>query len=422
MQRQVSFSKIKKLWKINKNPIQIYIHSAFCKSICEYCCYRGNKYTEKDKNLYYKYFYKYLPKQINKYKKAIKGQYINSIYFGGGTPNIEEDLANLVPSFEKLRDIKCNEKVIELHTGLSITDKTIEAIKKENFTTVILCLQTFDQEKLKQENRICTAKNDISILIKKLHEAGINIGIDLIAFPDNKDRIINDINKLLHLENKPDEVTIALLHEDTTNFSWFKDIISNLLETDYILPDYTWSMKDLSFRKVIRFVHKDKANIFYNKLYSFIPYQSNSNAREGYNTSVLGIGSLPHMYKQTYSKAYDNIYYESWNSKKVNYILYKPFLYKDQIKKLLKYLPNSLPKGTSISIQQNNIYYKRNGTFIDDSPLSIQIDFPEEFPSEELKKVNNNFLVETKQKLNKAGFNNIYFNESKNEVDLLYLQ
>ena len=30
MQKLVSFFKIKKLWKTNKNPVQIYIHSAFC--------------------------------------------------------------------------------------------------------------------------------------------------------------------------------------------------------------------------------------------------------------------------------------------------------------------------------------------------------------------------------------------------------
>ena len=115
MKKQVHFSAIKKLWKTNKNPVQIYIHSAFCKSICKYCCYRGTELSDQNESLYHKYFYKYLPKQIDKYKKIIDNQYINSIYFGGGTPNIEKDLANLMPAFEKIRDVKCNEKITDLY-------------------------------------------------------------------------------------------------------------------------------------------------------------------------------------------------------------------------------------------------------------------------------------------------------------------
>lgn len=210
MQKLVSFFKIKKLWRANKNPVQIYIHSAFCKSICKYCCYRGTALTEKNKDLYYRYFYKYLPKQIDKYKKIISSQQINSIYFGGGTPNIEEDLANLMPAFEKLRNVQCNEKIIELHTGLPITDKTIELLKKEHFTTVTLCQQTFDKKKLNYENRIDVANNDLDSIVGKFHNAGINVGMDFIVFKDDSERINTDIDKILSWQNKPDEITIYL--------------------------------------------------------------------------------------------------------------------------------------------------------------------------------------------------------------------
>lgn len=218
MQKVIPFLKIKKLWKANKNPVQIYIHSAFCKSICKYCCYRGTALAEKNKDLYYKYFYKYLPKQINKYKKIISNRHINSIYFGGGTPNTEEDLANLIPAFEKLRDVQCNEKIIELHTGLPIIDKTIELLKKEHFTTAILCQQTFDKKKLKHENRIDIANNNLDSIIEKFHNIDINVGLDLIVFKDGPDSIITDINTILSWQNKPDEITIALNYFEELKF------------------------------------------------------------------------------------------------------------------------------------------------------------------------------------------------------------
>ena len=53
---------------------------------------------------------------------VIEKQPVRSVYFGGGTPNFYEDLRNLQLSFDLLRHVKCDEKVIELHTSLPIAD------------------------------------------------------------------------------------------------------------------------------------------------------------------------------------------------------------------------------------------------------------------------------------------------------------
>ena len=423
MKKQVHFSAIKKLWKTNKNPVQIYIHSAFCKSICKYCCYRGTELSDQNESLYHKYFYKYLPKQIDKYKKIIDNQYINSIYFGGGTPNIEKDLANLMPAFEKIRDVKCNEKIIELHMGLPITDKAIDILKKEHFTTVILCQQTFDKKKLEQENRVNIANNDLNTIIKKFHDAGINVGMDFIAFADDPNRITNDINSLLSIENKPDEITVALSFKDELNYFFIKNTAQNLLSAHYALPDYNGSVEDFLNRKVIRFVQEDKLDILYDKLYSFISYLSEINSREAYNTSILGIGSLPDMIKQTFSKVLNTTYCETWDGRKTKYTLYQPPSYKEQIKKFLDCLPSYLPKGASILIKQYGVTYEKEHLTIDDNSIGATIVFPSELSSNLLKNHQCNMLKEVRQKLDSQGLTNVILKqELEDKIDISCLQ
>ena len=412
MQKLVSFFKIKKLWKANKNPVQIYIHSAFCKSICKYCCYRGTELSDQNESLYYKYFYKYLPKQIDKYKKIINNQYINSIYFGGGTPNIEKDLANLMPAFEKIRDMKCNEKIIELHMGLPITDKTIEILKKEHFTTVVLCQQTFDKKKLEQENRVNIANNDLDTIIKKFHNAGINVGMDFIVFKDDPERIGTDIDIILSGQNKPDEITIALNYFEELDFSNIENACSKLSKFGYTIPLIYDNPSSYFKRKIFRFIHKDKFNLFYNTLYSFIPYLSETNSFEAFDTSTLGIGSLPNMVKQTFSKIGNNTYSETWNGKTVKYTLYEPLSYKKQIKNLLRSLPDYIPVGTQIVIKQDQTSFNKLKLEVSNS-IQINIDFPPRFPSTLLSAIRNNFIKETQKKLNNTSFTKVILNEKE---------
>ena len=325
-----------------------------------------------------------------------------------------------MPAFEKIRDVKCNEKIIELHMGLPITDKAIEMLKKEHFTTVILCQQTFDKKKLEQENRVNIANNDLNTIIKKFHDADINVGMDFIAFADDPNRITSDINSFLSIENKPDEITIALNYFEELSFSSIEGACSKLSQIGYTLPLIYESPSKYFQRKVFRFVYKDKFNLFYNTLYSFIPYLSETNSFEAFDTSILGIGSLPSMIKQTFSKVRDNTYSENWNGKKVKYTLYRPLSYKKQIKNLLKFLPDYLPVGTQIIIKQDQAFHNRL-KIETSSPIQVNINFPPRFPSALLNTIRNNFKEETQKELNKADFTKVILNE-KEMIDSRCLQ
>lgn len=346
----ITFEEIKELWKTNTKPVQVYIHSAFCKSQCSFCAYSGALYK---KDIYDKYFYEYLPNQIDNYKDILRSQKIHGIYFGGGTPNMESDLNNLKPAFERVRDINCNEKIIELHMGLPITDETIEVLKKENFNTVMLCQQTFDKEKLKQEHRVNSANNNLDKLISKFHNANINVGLDLIAFLDDHSRIIKDIAFLKTLENKPDEISVPFFYGSKPYF-WLESSYEDLSDMGYCIVDLPKNdneqLSSLYSAKDFRFVLKSKLSEYRVNFYSF---PSDLKGKDSYYTSTLGIGSYPNMLLQTFSRISNTIYTEQWNYKEA---IYKVLKIKSLKEALLDYI-NSLPSNFEIPTNSNITFH-----------------------------------------------------------------
>ena len=79
----------------------VYIHIPFCKSICSYCDFCKMYYN-------YDYAYKYLIELEHEIKSRYKGELVDSIYIGGGTPtvldvNLLKYLMNILKIF-KLKD------------------------------------------------------------------------------------------------------------------------------------------------------------------------------------------------------------------------------------------------------------------------------------------------------------------------------
>lgn len=268
MAKEVSIKEVKKLWEGNTKPIQLYVHSAFCPQKCNYCVFYGAPYEKKE---FKSYFYSELPKEIKSLLPVIEKQPVRSVYFGGGTPNFYEDLRNLQPSFDLLRHVKCDEKVIELHTSLPITDKTVAVLKKENFTTVILGIQTFDEKKLKAENRIVNQANNIEKIIEKLKNAGMNVGVDLLAFPDSQSRILSDIDTLCGFKVKPDEVTVAMLYRNR-EYSWIGQGINKFSSNGFVLTDSLNNATELFATGGLRFVLRERLKDFKKTLYTITDY------------------------------------------------------------------------------------------------------------------------------------------------------
>lgn len=160
----------------------LYIHIPFCTNICTYCDFTRIKTCRNNEIIK-----KYVEKVINKVKEECnKGQF-QTIYLGGGTPNILED--DLLESFlvelsQYLNFNKRYEFTIECNPEF-VTKKQAEIFKKAKINRVSLGVQTTNNEILKSLGRKHTIQ-DAKRAIYYLHSIGIiNISCDFIYAIEN---------------------------------------------------------------------------------------------------------------------------------------------------------------------------------------------------------------------------------------------
>ncbi len=102
---------------MRQNPLSIYIHWPFCLSLCPYCDFNSHINSNIDHVLWLDAY----KKEILFYQEKIKGRYIKSIFFGGGTPS--------------LMDPKTIEEIIKLISSIGIVDKETEITIEANPTS-----------------------------------------------------------------------------------------------------------------------------------------------------------------------------------------------------------------------------------------------------------------------------------------------
>lgn len=147
-----------------------YIHIPFCKSKCHYCSFVSfNKLELKDD------YIKALLKEINYY---YKGELLDTIYFGGGTPSTLE-LQDFSKIFEKLKPEPTAEITTELNPE-GVNYDYMRGLFDLGVNRISLGCQTFNDEILKQINRRHNAQQVIeSVKIAQNAEFG-NISLDFI--------------------------------------------------------------------------------------------------------------------------------------------------------------------------------------------------------------------------------------------------
>lgn len=185
----------------------VYIHIPFCSNICSYCDF--------PKIYYHK-------KWINDYLEALnreidlryKGELIETIYIGGGTPSSLE-IEELEKLFSIIKKIKSNYLEFTIECNLdNLTKEKIDLFKRNNINRISIGIESFDKKNLKFLNRNL---NNLE-LIPYMKKIGIdNINVDLIyALPtESKKTLINDIDKLLELD-VPHISTYSLIIEPHT--------------------------------------------------------------------------------------------------------------------------------------------------------------------------------------------------------------
>ena len=147
-----------------------YIHIPFCKRKCNYCTFVSYPKIElKDK---------YIQALLKEIEARYKGETLDTIYFGGGTPSLLQidDIKSLLNVFNKEKNC---EITIEINPE-TVDEKYLFALKNARVNRLSIGVQDFDDDILKLIGRGHTSNTAIQT-VKTAQKVGFNnISIDLI--------------------------------------------------------------------------------------------------------------------------------------------------------------------------------------------------------------------------------------------------
>ena len=224
--------------------MSIYIHIPFCSNICSYCDFCKFYYNSN-------WVDNYLVSLEKEIKLNYKGEMIDTIYIGGGTPTClnNEQLEKLL----KLTNL-FNKRNIEftLETNVNLDLDKIELLKRYGVNRISIGVQTVNCKYLKFLNRYHT-KEDVINLVNLLKKNDFNINVDLIYAISNQtlEELSDDLDFILSLDVNHIS-TYSLIIEPHT-----KLYINNVSNID---EDLDYEMYQLINKKLNKYHHYEISN------------------------------------------------------------------------------------------------------------------------------------------------------------------
>ena len=191
-----------------------YIHIPFCEHICSYCDFSKMYYNEQ----WSKRYLIALEKEI---KSFYKGEELDTIYIGGGTPSSLSisDLEQLFNILKILKKSPSCEVTIECNIE-NITKEKLELFKKIGVNRLSIGIESSNSEILSFLERPYSKEKIISTVDLVKQSGFSNINIDLMyAIPNETlDILLEDLEFFLSLE-VPHISTYSLMIEEHTKLS-----------------------------------------------------------------------------------------------------------------------------------------------------------------------------------------------------------
>ena len=251
--------------------MSIYIHIPFCNSICTYCDFCKIFYNEK-------YVNNYLDNLKEEIKSRYKGEIVNTIFIGGGTPSSlnEEELVKLFKIIKLFNVNSDCEFTVECNVE-SITENKLKIMKDYGVNRISIGVESFNEDIIKLLGRRHT-KEEVFDKIKLIKKYFNNINIDLIyAAYDDINILKSDIDCFLELDI-PHISTYSLIIEDNTvlKINGTKNIDEDL---DYEMYNYIQDTLEKN-----GYIHYEISN------YARSGYQSKHNLGYWNNYEYYGFG------------------------------------------------------------------------------------------------------------------------------------
>jgi oxygen-independent coproporphyrinogen-3 oxidase len=155
----------------------IYLHIPFCKTRCVYCDF----FSSTDSKWQGRYV-QALCRELCERKEYLKGEPVETLYFGGGTPSqlSEEEFRQLFDTMEEVYGLTpLTEITLEANPD-DLTEEYVSMLRTLPFNRISMGIQTFDDRLLRLLNRRHTAAEAVSA-VERCRRLGFeNISIDLM--------------------------------------------------------------------------------------------------------------------------------------------------------------------------------------------------------------------------------------------------
>ncbi len=312
-------SEILALWKnafetrqVGKS-IDLYVNVPFCENEkkCSFCMYSSIHKHDAEKIGSY---LKILLEMIRTYQPVFEHVKFNSLYFGGGTPNMlnanqmDELFSVLFDNFKLLNSQV--EKTFENSPGLFSREK-IDLLVKYGFNRVSFGVQSFEEDVLKNVKRDYYSPDYIKYIVgycKKMNIRDVNVDLMLGLKGQTKEKFVKSLIRAF--EAQPDTVTVYVyrhISKDLTDIeakeryliSFFSDFVFPTLSEAYqISEDYGYFNTGNHLIECQHFVRKNRKK-FVNR-YRTQPFIQEKNSCLG-----LGAGSRSYINSPNYMLKYN---------------------------------------------------------------------------------------------------------------------
>ena len=160
----------------------IYIHVPFCRRACHYCDFHFTTNLKNTEPLVLS-----ILKEIEFQKGYLKGEFISTIYFGGGTPSLlpTSDIKSILDKIHEYHSVKSDAEITLEANPEDLSIAKLKELKAIGVNRLSLGTQSFINSELKWMNRMHSAEQATEA-IKNAQNLGFNnISIDLIfGLPD----------------------------------------------------------------------------------------------------------------------------------------------------------------------------------------------------------------------------------------------
>jgi oxygen-independent coproporphyrinogen-3 oxidase len=146
----------------------IYLHIPFCKQACHYCDFHFSTSLKYKQELLTA-----LRKEIEMQKNYLKGETVETIYFGGGTPSILEadEIQGLIDSITQIYTVSATTEITLEANPDDLNRSKLQALRQTPVNRFSIGIQSFFDEDLAWMNRVHRA-DEAESAVKRAQDRG----------------------------------------------------------------------------------------------------------------------------------------------------------------------------------------------------------------------------------------------------------